>query len=56
MFKTCSFHDLRSPKDLDMPVFWVSDQVRHKLGCSATEDSKRFEISEKRIRGIVLSM
>ena len=28
------------------PVFGVSDQVRHKLGCTATEDGKRLEISD----------
>ena len=26
------------------PVFWVSDQIRHKPGCTATEDGLRFEI------------
>ena len=28
------------------PVFGVSDQVRHKLGCTVTEDGKRLEISD----------
>ena len=28
------------------PVFGVSDQVRHKPGCTATEDSLRLEISD----------
>ena len=27
------------------PVFWVCDQVRHQLGCTATEDGKRLEIN-----------
>ena len=27
------------------PVFGGSDQVRHKPGCTATEDSQRLEIS-----------
>ena len=26
------------------PVFGVSDQVLHKLGCTATEDGERLEI------------
>ena len=34
----------------------VSDLVRHKPGCTATEDDKRLEISDLDIRGIVLSM
>ena len=34
----------------------VSDQVRHKPGCTATEDGKRLEISDLGRRGIVLSM
>ena len=34
----------------------VSDQVRHKLGCTASEDGQRFEISDLESRGIVLSM
>ena len=37
------------------PVFRVSDQVRHKPGCTATEDGKRLEISDLGSRGIVLS-
>ena len=37
------------------PVFGVSDQVRHKPGCTATEDAKRLEISHVGSRGIVLS-
>ena len=37
-------------------VFGVSDQVRHKPGCTATEDGLRLEISEFQSRGIVLSM
>ena len=27
------------------PIFGVSDQVRHKLGCTATEDGERLNIS-----------
>ena len=38
------------------PAFWVSDLVRHKPGCTATEDSSRLEISDLESRGIVLSM
>ena len=34
----------------------VSDLVRHKPGCTATEDDKSFEISDLESRGIVLSM
>ena len=38
------------------PVFGVFDQVRHKPGCTATEDGKRLEISDLGNRGIVLSV
>ena len=34
----------------------VSDLVRHNLGCTATEDGWRLEISVLESRGIVLSM
>ena len=34
----------------------VSDLVRHKPGCTATEDGKRLENSDLESRGIVLSM
>ena len=34
----------------------VSDQVRHKPGCTVTEDGWRLEISGLGIRGIVLSV
>ena len=33
-------------------VFGVSDQVRHKPGCTATEDGWRLEISDLGSRGI----
>ena len=38
------------------PFFGVSDQVRHKLGCTATEDGYRLGISDLGSRGIVLSV
>ena len=38
------------------PVFGASDQVRHKPGCTTTEDSKRLESSDLGSRGIVLSV
>ena len=38
------------------PVFRVSDQVQHKLDCTATEDGERLEISDLSSRGIVLSV
>ena len=34
----------------------VSDMVRHKPGCTATEDGSRLEISDLESRGIVLSV
>ena len=34
-------------------VFGISDQVRHKPGCTATEDDKKLEISDLESRGIV---
>ena len=37
------------------PVFGVSDQVGHKLGCAVTEDGVRLEILDLESRGIVLS-
>ena len=42
-------------RDVRKPVFGVSDQVRDKLGCAATKDSWRLEISDLGRRGIVLS-
>ena len=38
------------------PDFGVSDLVRHKRGCTATEDGQRLEISDLDRRGIVLSL
>ena len=38
------------------PVLGVSDQVRHKPGCTATEDGEKLEISDIGSRGIVLSV
>ena len=38
------------------PVFGVSDQVRHKPVCTATEDGERLEISDVGSRGIELSV
>ena len=38
------------------PVFRVSDQVGHKVGCIATEDGKRLEISDLEGRGVLLFM
>ena len=37
------------------PIFGASDQVRHKPGCTASEDGWRLEISYLGRRGIVLS-
>ena len=37
-------------------VFRVSDQVRHKPGCTATEDGYKLEIMDLESRGIVLSV
>ena len=37
-------------------VFRVSDKVRHKLGCKATEDGWRLEILDLGSRGVLLSM
>ena len=34
------------------PVFRVSDQVRHKAGCIATEDSQRLKISDLESRDV----
>ena len=35
------------------PVFGASEDVRHKLGCIATEDGLRLEISYLGSRGLV---
>ena len=37
-------------------VFGASDQVRHKPGCTTTEDGWRLEILDLGSRGIVLSV
>ena len=36
------------------PVFGVFDLVRHKAGCTATEDGQRLEIPDLDRRGIAL--
>ena len=36
------------------PVFGGSDQVRHKTGCTATEDCSRLETPDLEIGGFVL--
>ena len=41
---------------LRKPVSGVSDQVRHKPGCTATEDALKLEISDLESRGGVLSV
>ena len=38
------------------PVFGVSDQVRHKPGCTAPEDGWSLQISDLGSRGIVLAV
>ena len=38
------------------PVFGVCNQVRHKSGCTTTEDEYRLGISDLESRGIVLSV
>ena len=37
-------------------VSGVSDQIKHKQGCTATEDGQRLSISDLGNREIVLSM
>ena len=37
-------------------VFGVSDRVRHKPGCTATEDALKLEISDLESSGIELSV
>ena len=49
-------HDAHMSLDVRKPIFGVSDQVRHKLGCTATIDGKRPEISDLGRRGVVLSV
>ena len=46
-----SIYEPRHDKTLPLRVY---DQVRHKLGCTATEEGWRLEISALRRRGIVL--
>ena len=40
-------------EEMRKPVFLVSDQVRHKYGCTATADWYGLEISDLGSRGIV---
>ena len=60
---SCVYAKIRFSHDMDQmslvvrkPVFGVSDQVRHKPGCTATEDGEKLEISYLGSRGIVLSV
>ena len=52
----CSLCDLYLSLVVRKPVFGISDLVRHKPGCTATEDCKRLEISDLGSRGIILSV
>ena len=38
------------------PTIWDSDQVRHKPGCTVTEDGKMLEILDLESIGIILSI
>ena len=51
---SCSWTDSMSLVTRKL-VFEVSDLVRHKPACTATEASKRLESSDKTTRGIILS-
>ena len=50
------FIKLYMSHDVRKPVFVVSDQVRHKPGCTATQDGYKLEISDLESRRLVLSM
>ena len=52
-FRPGPFHMSHDARKL---VFWVSDQVRQKPVCAATEDGYKLEILNLRRRGIVLSV
>ena len=41
-------------RDARKPVFRVSDQVRHKPSCTATEVDEKFEVLDLTRRGIAL--
>ena len=41
---------------LEKTCILISDQIRHKSGCKASEDGQRLEISDKGSRGIVQSV
>ena len=49
-------HHGKMSRSVRKPVFVVSDQVRHKPGCAATEDGKKLEFSDLGSRGIVLTV
>ena len=50
-----SFQETNEPHHEKTNVL-VSDLVRHKIGCTATQDGKRLEISDLGSKGIVLSV
>ena len=50
----CTFYFLINEPRREKTNVLVSDLVRHKPGCTATEDGYRLEISEVERRGIVL--
>ena len=60
IYKHFNLLQLKTKHDMSLvvrkPVFGVSDQDRHKPGCTATEDGLRLEISYLGRRGIVLSV
>ena len=53
---SCHIGDLVNEPPHEKTNVLVSDQVRHKPVCTATEDGSRLEISYIESRGIVLSM
>ena len=51
-----SHNEAHMSRVMRKPVSGVSDQVRHKPGCTATETRSRLEILDLGRRRIVLSM
>ena len=53
---TCFSNTNPFPTENQKTNVLVSDLIRHKPGCTATEDGSRLEISDLESRGIVLSV
>ena len=56
LYSNINLFILHMSRDATKLVFGVSDHVRHKQACAATEDGYKLEILDLKRRGIILSV